>query len=570
MSNPSHILIQPSRPTIATTSSQHLAGGADHRRLAEGQHEHGTAGAGAAPLAPGASASGASASQQGYMAQGSLTSSERPFDVLPIFSRHAHAPYARHLRGTVRIRVQRATFFVHREVLMLASDVFAAMLAGGWRETATPAQRRRREAAPTPPPQPDGNQQQQQSAKSEVQEGEEHGKLSETTEGKEASTAVGDALTSLNLAEDAEAATPESGATTPSAMEASTSSMPLPVPESPSQSMLTDIAPSSLASYDDTWHSEDGGEDDEDVRDVQDGYPPICARIYLREEKAPAFQGLLCHIYPRGNCVVSWENANDLYVPRVSSHCNRVLMSPSLHLSSKFDIPSLHTSCLSFLLPSCAGKPILGLKIAEEHALPELYKEASRFLLDNYAGWSADELALLSEVTLLKLERKRSWYLERLLKVRPQPRSPEPKRPAHISRAQLGVVNIARDYVCTPSCPDPTTCARLLDEKWRSAWQSVFRFGGSPQPSIVYRALRSLEPSLSSPALQLTHTACQSQARLFVADLFDRMFSISITPAKPWVALGLSTAGSSSSHGAYSRTFGHQALPGGGAVKSAA
>lgn len=36
--------------------------------------------------------------------------------------------------------------------------------------------------------------------------------------------------------------------------------------------------------------------------------------------------------------------------------------------------------------------------------------------------------------------------------------------------------------------------------------------------SIIYRSLRSLEPSLSSPALHLPYTACQTHAKLVVAE----------------------------------------------------
>jgi hypothetical protein len=91
---------------------------------------------------------------------------------------------------------------------------------------------------------------------------------------------------------------------------------------------------------------------------------------------------------------------------------------------------------------------------------------------------------------------------------------------------RLGLVSFQKDYTCCVSCVDPTLCAKLLDEKWRSAWSAAFRFGGSPQPSLIYRSLRQLEPSIMSPALLLTHTACQMTAKAYVADLFDRLFGI--------------------------------------------
>ena len=85
---------------------------------------------------------------------------------------------------------------------------------------------------------------------------------------------------------------------------------------------------------------------------------------------------------------------------------------------------------------------------------------------------------------------------------------------------------------CT-TCPDPLTCARLLEEKWKQAYFAVFRFGkstiilinflaqthlimiGPPQPSMVFRYIRMLEGV--SPPLSLTQTACQASAKAFTA-----------------------------------------------------
>lgn len=181
-------------------------------------------------------------------------------------------------------------------------------------------------------------------------------------------------------------------------------------------------------------------------------------------------------------------------------------------------MPFLKRHCIAFLLSSCAGKPLNALKIAEDFELPELYKEASRYVLDQFNHWEAAELEILTERSLLKLEKRRTFFLERLLR--------------------LGLINQSREYTCAVSCPEPQLCARLLEEKWRSAFNSAFRFGPA-QPSIIYRSLRQLEPSLSSPALHLPHTACQTHAKQYVADLFDRMFSI----------------GSASVHNTFSRTF---------------
>lgn len=63
----------------------------------------------------------------------------------------------------------------------------------------------------------------------------------------------------------------------------------------------------------------------------------------------------------------------------------------------------------------------------------------------------------LSKDTLLKLEKRRNWFLERVLK--------------------LGSVSIAKEYQCCTTCPDPANCAKTLDEKWRAGYQALFRFG---------------------------------------------------------------------------------------------
>lgn len=62
------------------------------------------------------------------------------------------------------------------------------------------------------------------------------------------------------------------------------------------------------------------------------------------------------------------------------------------------------------------------------------------------------------------------------------------------------------------TCPDPPTCARLLDEKWRQAYNACFRFGPC-QPSMVYRYLRGLEGV--TPPLALTQLSCQTTAKAF-------------------------------------------------------
>ena len=77
-----------------------------------------------------------------------------------------------------------------------------------------------------------------------------------------------------------------------------------------------------------------------------------------------------------------------------------------MNISDKLVVPQLQASCLNFLLTHAAGKPIKALRIAELFDIDELYKEASRFVLENPGGWSESELSTLSKETLLKLEKR--------------------------------------------------------------------------------------------------------------------------------------------------------------------
>jgi hypothetical protein len=175
-----------------------------------------------------------------------------------------------------------------------------------------------------------------------------------------------------------------------------------------------------------------------------------------------------------------------------------------MNIADKLSVPSLYSECLLFLVTHAAGRPIKAMRIAELFQEEELYRESSRFVLDNPGGWPDAEMKTLSQETLLKLEKRRNWFLERVLK--------------------LGLVAVAKEYQCCSSCPDPANCARLLEDKWRQCYHAAFRFG-PPQPSMVFRYLRNLD---ISPPLSLTHLACQTSAKAFTATLFDRMYSLGL------------------------------------------
>lgn len=77
-----------------------------------------------------------------------------------------------------------------------------------------------------------------------------------------------------------------------------------------------------------------------------------------------------------------------------------------MNISHKLHVLSLERECLTFLLTHAAGRPIKAMRIAELFGEEELYRESSRFVLDNPGGWSDEELNTLSPETLLKLEKR--------------------------------------------------------------------------------------------------------------------------------------------------------------------
>ena len=77
-----------------------------------------------------------------------------------------------------------------------------------------------------------------------------------------------------------------------------------------------------------------------------------------------------------------------------------------MNISHKLHVSALQNECLTFLLSHAAGRPIKAMRIAELFDEEELYRESSRFVLDNPGGWSDEELGTLSQATLLKLEKR--------------------------------------------------------------------------------------------------------------------------------------------------------------------
>jgi hypothetical protein len=86
-----------------------------------------------------------------------------------------------------------------------------------------------------------------------------------------------------------------------------------------------------------------------------------------------------------------------------------------MNIAHKLSVPALQTQCLDFLLTHAAGRPIKAMRIAELFDEEELYREASRFVLDNPGGWTEEEMGILSRDTQLKLEKRSGCVIERVL-----------------------------------------------------------------------------------------------------------------------------------------------------------
>jgi hypothetical protein len=71
-----------------------------------------------------------------------------------------------------------------------------------------------------------------------------------------------------------------------------------------------------------------------------------------------------------------------------------------MNISHKLSVPALQQRCMTFLLTHAAGKPIKAMRIAELFEEEELYREASRFVLENLNGWTEQEMSSLSQETL--------------------------------------------------------------------------------------------------------------------------------------------------------------------------
>lgn len=241
------------------------------------------------------------------------------------------------------------------------------------------------------------------------------------------------------------------------------------------------------------------------------------AVIDFPDESALTIQEFLLFIYPHTKMSITWLSVGGL-----------------LAFSDKIGNTFLFQEACGFLRQSLAGRPIEAMRLAEKHHLHDVYREASRHVLDHWSDWDRDDVTTLSPRTLLKLERRRSWFLERLLK--------------------LSLSWPMRDFECHPRCPHPEVCARALQEKWQKNYRSCL-LSGPPQPSTVWRLLRDGEETglhapfsaaVSGPSSVAgtstsanaafpapAQTACALAAKSWRELLFDRMFSLPSLPHGP-------------------------------------
>ncbi|KAG6821006.1 hypothetical protein H0H93_008635 [Arthromyces matolae] len=358
---------------------------------------------------------------------------EEAIDIDEAFTRDSRFP------GTVKIVVEGTTFWAHKEVLFFASPFFEAALSGNWSETGhgRPHSMSSVITISQPPPIP----------------GERAKTMSDiSTEMTFAPMDPDLDPSELNVISEHEAAHTDSK----DDISQSSSSEAKSLSEE-----ITRARDGSLAKLQSSEHKSEMDRqrkrttlDSSTIRGSRLAHGPD-AVIVLKEERASSFHDFLKYVYPQFvfsstsvksadlffslECTITWNNVESL-----------------MNISHKLCVPPLQRDCLTFLLTHAAGKPIKALRIAELFEEEELYREASRFVLDNPGGWSDEEMATLSQETLLKLEKRRTWFLERVLK--------------------LGLTLIAKEYQCCATCPEPPLCARLLEEKWKQAYFAVFRF----------------------------------------------------------------------------------------------
>ncbi|RIA97022.1 BTB/POZ domain-containing protein [Glomus cerebriforme] len=110
-------------------------------------------------------------------------------------------------------------------------------------------------------------------------------------------------------------------------------------------------------------------------------------KIELDGETPKSIERMLSLIYPNSFIKITWDNIEDF-----------------LRISDKFEINKIKEYCNMLLLQNFQNNLLLTIKLAEDYSLPDVYKESSKLILDEFQKYFSDsKFKLLSIKTQLKL-----------------------------------------------------------------------------------------------------------------------------------------------------------------------
>ncbi|CCO29452.1 hypothetical protein BN14_03465 [Rhizoctonia solani AG-1 IB] len=276
--------------------------------------------------------------------------------------------------GTVKIIVEATTFWAHKDILMFASPFFEAVLSGNWAETSASKNRTSCSSIITisqPPSQPSpSHPSQTEPAKSAMP--------NSSDELDEDCVRVTFVDTELSSADESEGE----------------------LAENKEKERMESLKKLQGSCAEGSGRTRSKTAPELSRTNKRRSKPVPDAVIQLKEEKASRHISRLSQICIPPSVRLHGKsrlNVLNSYLPVVYSRNN---VEGLMNISHKLVVPSLQTACLQFLLTHAAGKPIKAMRIAELFEHEELYRESSRFVLDNPGGWSEAELSTLSQETL--------------------------------------------------------------------------------------------------------------------------------------------------------------------------
>ncbi|RIA86336.1 BTB/POZ domain-containing protein [Glomus cerebriforme] len=96
-------------------------------------------------------------------------------------------------------------------------------------------------------------------------------------------------------------------------------------------------------------------------------YNQSIPEITLENESETNFENLLSFIYPKDYIAIDWDNVEEMF-----------------RISHKFTINSVFTAAKVFLTNKFEENPLLALYLSEKYEFKELFKEASKLVLNNF------------------------------------------------------------------------------------------------------------------------------------------------------------------------------------------